>query len=414
MIIKSLNVDNWNQFQKVNIDFHPSLTVITGANGSGKSTLLRLLSRFLGWDIRETATPIYEENGTTYKIRRLIENSIPKSETSIYYNGEGIGTVVLENGEYVELVVPDSLNTQYDIFLYPHNLIKGINIPSHRIPYSYKTVSAMPVKAADRQESFTSFSNLIKERNSSKYYGGSDNPSSKMKSSIISLAVFGSGNEYVEKDEAAYTLLQGFIKMITFLLPPSLGFENISIRNGEVILITRTGEFLLDSISGGIGSILDLAWQIYMYDSDETPFVVLIDEAENHLHASMQRTLLPNLISCFPNVQFIITTHSPFMVNSVKNSAVYVLSYNENNSVISDQLDFENKAANASQILRDVLGVPITMPVWVEDSLNTILSDYQNKELTTESYTNLKTELAKMGLDDHLPQALSLLQGGKN
>ncbi|WP_375140156.1 hypothetical protein [Bacillus velezensis] len=47
----------------------------------------------------------------------------------------------------------------------------------------------------------------------------------------------------------------------------------------------------------------------------------------------MQRSILPNLVSAFPNAQFIVTTHSPLVVNSVENAFVYALKYNENNKV---------------------------------------------------------------------------------
>ncbi|MGQ7871561.1 AAA family ATPase [Bacillus sp. 1A] len=48
MIIKNLKIKNWNQFDNVDIDFHPKLTVLTGANGAGKSTILRMFSTQLG------------------------------------------------------------------------------------------------------------------------------------------------------------------------------------------------------------------------------------------------------------------------------------------------------------------------------------------------------------------------------
>ncbi|MGQ7871563.1 hypothetical protein [Bacillus sp. 1A] len=100
------------------------------------------------------------------------------------------------------------------------------------------------------------------------------------------------------------------------------------------------------------------------------------------------------------------------MVNSVRDSSIFVLRYDENNSVVSELLDFENKAANASEILRDVLGVPVTMPLWVENRLENILQSYKGYEITPDSYSRLKDELSSIGLKDHLPQALGILQGG--
>lgn len=53
--------------------------------------------------------------------------------------------------------------------------------------------------------------------------------------------------------------------------------------------------------------------------------IVLIDEIETHLHLALQKQILPLLIGLFPKIQFIVTTHSPFILNSVSNVTVYDL-----------------------------------------------------------------------------------------
>ncbi len=55
----------------------------------------------------------------------------------------------------------------------------------------------------------------------------------------------------------------------------------------------------------------------------EQPGIVFIDEVETHLHVSLQRQIMPFLTGFFPNVQFIVTTHSPFVLSSVDNAVVY-------------------------------------------------------------------------------------------
>ena len=49
MKFKKILLNDWRQFQNIDIDFHPNVTIITGANGSGKSTILKLLSKHFGW-----------------------------------------------------------------------------------------------------------------------------------------------------------------------------------------------------------------------------------------------------------------------------------------------------------------------------------------------------------------------------
>ncbi|WP_164446657.1 AAA family ATPase, partial [Pseudomonas viridiflava] len=54
--------------------------------------------------------------------------------------------------------------------------------------------------------------------------------------------------------------------------------------------------------------------------------LVFIDEIDAHLHVSLQRKVLLFLTEAFPNIQFIITTHSPFVVSSVNNAVIYDMS----------------------------------------------------------------------------------------
>ena len=63
--------------------------------------------------------------------------------------------------------------------------------------------------------------------------------------------------------------------------------------------------------------------------------IVLIDEVETHLHLELQKSILPFLTKVFPNLQFIVTTHSPFVVNSLEDAVIYDL---ENKTLVTDGL----------------------------------------------------------------------------
>ena len=54
--------------------------------------------------------------------------------------------------------------------------------------------------------------------------------------------------------------------------------------------------------------------------------IVLIDEPETHFHIEMQYEIFPLLTELFPKIQFIIATHSPAIISSVKNALVFDLS----------------------------------------------------------------------------------------
>lgn len=54
--------------------------------------------------------------------------------------------------------------------------------------------------------------------------------------------------------------------------------------------------------------------------SDKVKGVVLIDELDLHLHPKWQRRIIEDLRTVFPNIQFICTTHSPFLIQSLRSS----------------------------------------------------------------------------------------------
>jgi predicted ATPase len=86
---------------------------------------------------------------------------------------------------------------------------------------------------------------------------------------------------------------------------------------------------LSDGYSAIIDVIADLILKMQQQDSLVRAYqmegIVLIDEIETHLHLKLQRLILPMLTRIFPNIQFILTTHSPFILNSIDNAIAYDL-----------------------------------------------------------------------------------------
>ena len=94
--------------------------------------------------------------------------------------------------------------------------------------------------------------------------------------------------------------------------------------------------FTFNELSDGYSSVIyiisdlilrmDKNWllgeEISQYDYQG---IVLIDELETHLHIELQKKILPFLTKFFPRIQFIVTTHSPYILNSVSNTKAYDL-----------------------------------------------------------------------------------------
>jgi len=102
------------------------------------------------------------------------------------------------------------------------------------------------------------------------------------------------------------------------------GRRQISMRvNGKVVVQNlfslSTGQSSLLNIFLGIMRCNDLCGRT-MEKPEDLVGVVVVDEIDLHLHSSLQYTVLPNLIKRFPNVQFILTTHSPLFLMGLKNN----------------------------------------------------------------------------------------------
>ncbi|SKC42481.1 AAA family ATPase [Ohtaekwangia koreensis] len=399
---KMLTLTNWKQFSKVDIEFHPNLTVLTGANGSGKTTMLNILSRHFGWEHSELATPAKDEETGIFKFFTRFFKSPSKS------NDNQIGELHYSNSNKATLTIPSNNSPQYQIAINGRQTIKGISIPSHRSTYFYRQVSQISTTKRSKQEAF----NLVKDSSINFFYGsGGQTSSFYIKETLLNWAIGGEGNKFIEADKELQDYFLGFQTVLSKVLPRTLGFKEITIRNYEIVLITDSGDFMLDAVSGGVSAIIDLAWQIYTFTNKGDEFMtVLIDEVENHLHPNMQRSILPDLLIAFPNTQFIVSTHSPLIVGSVKDSNVYAFRHVKNEQsqlrVANEKLDLVNKAKTATEILNEVLGVPFTMPLWVEASINEIVDKYSKEAISEDSFDKMRNELKQIGLEDMMPEAM--------
>ena len=86
-----------------------------------------------------------------------------------------------------------------------------------------------------------------------------------------------------------------------------------------------------NQLSDGFSAVLQIVTELLLRMEAVTagnyqlPGIVLIDEIETHLHIKLQKLILPFLTDFFPNIQFIVTTHSPFVLTSLNDAVVFDL-----------------------------------------------------------------------------------------
>ncbi len=99
--------------------------------------------------------------------------------------------------------------------------------------------------------------------------------------------------------------------------------------NGKSFKFTE----MSDGFNAAIDIIADLILKMQNGNSLTRDYqkqgIVLIDEIETHLHLELQRIVMPLLTRIFPNIQFIVTTHSPFVLSSMPNAVAYDLEHGE-------------------------------------------------------------------------------------
>ena len=97
------------------------------------------------------------------------------------------------------------------------------------------------------------------------------------------------------------------------------------------ILLNNHQPFDFNTLSDGYSAIMSIITELILRMESKSPKVydvqgiVLIDEIEAHLHIDLQKKILPFLTAFFPKIQFIVTTHSPFVLTSVQDAIVYDL-----------------------------------------------------------------------------------------
>jgi hypothetical protein len=390
-IFDSITLSRWRQFEIVELDLRPRLCVLTGPNGCGKTTILNVLGRHFGWNLNFLSASFL-----TKKQKRIFADAWDVAEKAVGDRTK-IGSLRYSSGGTATIEAPIANETQYNVVINGSQQVHGLHIPSHRPPPGYGRLDTIPINPKTAQQHYQSYQQFLFQS-----YGMQPqrNPSVAMKEALIGFAVFGEGNRSVRSNAEYVDILRGFEKILRRLLPERIGFESIEIDTPDVVLVTKSGRFPLEAMSGGLNALFGIAWQIHMYGTESTSCTALIDEPENHLHPSMQREFLPRLMEAFASHRFIIATHSPFVVTSTPDAAVYALLYGEDRRVTSKLLTESDLAASPNKVLREILDVPVTMPMWVEERIQAVLAKFQGLTFDDSTIANLRAELRSEGLED--------------
>lgn len=319
--IKSINIKKLLRFRDLRISVSNDDTlrhlIITGANGSGKTSLLRAIlsswnamandSQMQFVDI-EDAIEETKRNLISYKERndaKYIEicSSNLKHKQSLY--DQIYGQVVVEGLDYVKLWNDvrqgNFILACYSDFRQP----KFVEIKNPEKPnLSYKNIDDSKV------DQFLRFMADLKIQQALAKNEGLTNDAAQIEEWFVSFE----------------TVLKQIFN------DPSLQLK-FNYKDYSFLISNNGKEFKFTQLSAGYAAALDIVVDLMLKMQQvnnlrrvyDMPGIVLIDEIETHLHLQLQKQILPILTSVFPQIQFIVTSHSPFVLNSLKNVTVFDL-----------------------------------------------------------------------------------------
>jgi predicted ATP-binding protein involved in virulence len=135
----------------------------------------------------------------------------------------------------------------------------------------------------------------------------------------------------------------------------------------KLVLIKNEQELDFDVLPDGLKSLISWIGDLLMrLDSlkwkDDTPIfdreiILFLDEIEVHLHPAWQRKVLPIVQKLFKNAQIFVSTHSPFVVNSVDDAWVYKLKVTDGKAKVEKPYKKTENSQSITQVLREVFDI---------------------------------------------------------
>ncbi|WP_171899555.1 AAA family ATPase [Candidatus Marithrix sp. Canyon 246] len=324
MKIEYIKIRNFKLFADEEFSFNPQMNVIIGNNATGKTTILEALSYSLGTVLmglkREESIPLrYEEK------RR-------------------------------EIISPDNIEIQLPFRIDIQQTLDNINYKWHRSTdkdlggaTNYKSAKEMINKAKELANQVRNGDNVklpliayygterVNDRHQNKvtyqkqgsrldgYYGALD--SRTLKGQFLEW--FKSYEDSVLKFGKDKTLYHAFTNSITSMVKDWKKIH-FSWEMDDMLGQLENGSWVSFSMmSAGYQSVVrltaDIAYRAIKLNPHlggnaikETEGVVLIDEIDMHLHPKWQKNIISDLKNTFPKIQFIATTHSPFIIQSLR------------------------------------------------------------------------------------------------
>lgn len=313
--ITSIFVENSRYIKDFEIPLsieHRQHLIMTGKNGSGKTSLLLELNKFLAkiddgsfqhWQNQINAKKQYETQlkspNLTLEQKLNTERGLKSVENWFAsFGGTKIKFSSTENTIFEKCQKGEFLLAYFDAKRHTNlNIPQGINKINLQKKYRLNDKASI------------NFIQYIVNLKADRSFARDDNE-----------------REVVEKIDRWFERLENRLRQIFDVNELELRFDRKS-YNFDII-VDGGLPFSFNTLSDGYSAIISIVTELLLrmeahdVKSYDLEGIVIIDEIETHLHVDLQKKILPFLTDFFPKIQFIVTTHSPFVLSSLSNATI--------------------------------------------------------------------------------------------
>lgn len=327
IFIKEINISKLRHLENIDIILSENIKrnlIITGKNGVGKTTVLKAIKQYL----KSIEEKKYNDINVSYKNSiRYLKKRIEEIDNNININ---------TNNPFERQKCNDSLKSLKDsISKYEDGLSIKIN-DDLNISNKYDEGELILAYFDAKRDSKVIIPQSVPTVELEKKYSIDDDIDKKFLDYLVYLKTQQSFARNEDDMEIVEDIGKWFDKFENSLKDL---FDDKSIKlkfdyrklNFKIQQEGRE-DFGLNELSDGFSAVLDIVMNLILrmektregltYNKEG---IVLIDEVETHLHIELQKKIMPFLTSFFPNIQFIVTTHSPFVINSIDDAVIYDL-----------------------------------------------------------------------------------------
>lgn len=424
MRIDTLKLNNFRAIKEHSFSLNPRMNIFAGINGSGKTTILDACGLALSWFAAKlknhngqgsTIAVPYDINSESQdcsiNITCTFEESIPcdwtlfRGRPNYPHSGKSNFTHLNEvTRSYQEKIADTRGKTPLPVLVYYRVNRVGLDIPSRiRTHHEFSSSSAYD-DFYSGSTNFRKFFEWFREREeleNEKLRDANDTPQT---------------NSFVEDYQ-----LHAVREAISHFMP---SLSKLRIRRNPLRMeVLKSGRpLVIQQLSDGekalISMVADIARLLALTNPDSAnPLlgkgVVLIDEIELHLHPKWQRSILGTLMNVFPQCQFLISTHSPHVINHMSEGSLFLLDQNENSGLITvNETSCSSYGYPADSILTRFMGLNTTRPQEIEEQLKAIaiLIHEENLDLAQKQLEDLELQIQDDADIERLKQVIRVRQ----